>query len=329
MTDQQTPDPDQLLRAALAKPGWEPDSRARVRLAVENEWRVASGATRLDLMRIRRRWYVALAAAASIALAGVALRALNPQSDGALFGTVSRLSDGTLQQHVAPLWDRGLGEGGVVRVGYRLQARGSALITLAPRGNLRVAAGSALDITDATAVTLRHGTIYLDDPPERLPGDTLRIVTAAGVVEHAGTAFEVLSTNDYVRIRVREGRVRLSAGPASVQADAGTELRAVPGAPVTRRPVATAGQAWQWTAALAPEIAIEGRPLIEYLQAVSREVGQPLSFADPQARESAQRIVLHGSVKGVPPLDALTQVMASTSLGHEISNGTIRVHSQP
>ena len=120
-------------------------------------------------------------------------------------------------------------------------------------GTIRVATGSRLYIATSTQLSLAHGLIYVDFPPGA--SNPLRITTVAGDIEHIGTAFEVMSDDQSVRIRVREGRIRFVGETATLSAAAGTELLAVPGAKIAQRSVDTYGRDWLWIAALAPESA--------------------------------------------------------------------------
>jgi hypothetical protein len=64
-----------------------------------------------------------------------------------------------------------------------------------------------------------------------------------------------------------------------------------------------------------------------FLRWVSRETGRPLNFADAKARQIADRTVLHGSVLHQAPIDAMSNVLATTSLTYEIRGNAIWVRS--
>jgi ferric-dicitrate binding protein FerR (iron transport regulator) len=142
-----------------------------------------------------------------------------------------------------------------------------------------------------------------------------------------GTEFEVLSNDQIVRIRVREGQVQLRNASQQTLIDAGTQLTANRDGDLTRTPIASYGRDWLWVAALAPDYEIEGQPLVNFLQWAARELGRPLKFADDHAREVADHTILHGSIKGREPLDALSSVLSTTSLTYEIRGDTIWVQS--
>ncbi len=319
---------ERALSDALATPTWEAADRERVRAAVGQEWRATTLAARPRPRTILRHpWYSALAAALAVFALGFLVR--GTVHSGAVIGQVARVLDGGVEVRYWLIRHRTLAFGDPVRIGDQLTAHGQVLLSLAQGGTLRIAAGTSVVFPGATQVGLEQGLIYVDCPTRPVTCDWLRVTTVAGIIDHVGTAFEVLSDERAVRIRVREGRIRFVGRSAALYAEAGTELLAAPGERVAQQPIATYGRDWLWTAALAPDYQIEGRPLIEFLQWASRELGRPLEFADARAQQVANQTILHGSIKGVDPLDALAQVLATTSLSYEISGGTIRVHSSP
>jgi hypothetical protein len=319
---------ERALSDALATPTWKPADRERVRAAVGHEWRATTLAARPQPRTILRHpWYLGLAAALAVVALGLLVR--GPVSSGAALGQVARVLDGGVEVRYGLVRHRALAVGDPVRIGDRLTAHGLVLLTLAQGGTLRIAAGTTVVFPGATQVGLEQGLIYVDCPAHPITCDWLRVTTVAGIIDHVGTEFEVLSDEQSVRIRVREGRIRFVGRSAALYAEAGTELLAAAGGRVALQPIATYGRDWLWTAALAPDYQIEGRSLIEFLQWASRELGRPLEFADAHAQQVANQTILHGSIKGVDPLDALAQVLATTSLSYEIASGIIRVHSSP
>jgi len=183
-----------------------------------------------------------------------------------------------------------------------------------------------LKLTSASGIFLRHGKIYLDFPPTTHSG-AFDVSTRVGTIEHVGTAFEVLSNDEAVRIRVREGRVRLRHESQTTLLEAGTQLTADRAGNITRATVPPYGRDWMWVAALAPDFEIEGRSLVEFLHWVARELGREVKFADPHTQEIAERTILHGSIKGREPMDALNSVLWTTSLTYEIRGDTIWIQS--
>jgi ferric-dicitrate binding protein FerR (iron transport regulator) len=346
MTDERSRNPDprsreeELLAAALQTPALTRDALERVRCAVEREWRAATAADEVaghaatgsasavkprTGFSPRLRWFAA--AAGLVAAVGVAWWIAGPPAPTALVGSVSRMGEGALSVLSAGLPRRDIAQGGQLRVGDRVSSQGPALIALARGGTLRISARSEFTVGSPSRISLEHGLIYLDIPPAAGAGNPLRILTNAGAIEHIGTEFEVLSDDEAVRVRVREGRIRFVGRTDTVVADAGTELLAAPGKSIVQRPIDTYGSEWLWTAALAPDYEIEGSSLIGFLRWVSRETGRPLNFADIKARQIADRTILHGSVLHQAPIDAMSNVLATTSLTYEIRGNAIWVRS--
>jgi hypothetical protein len=327
MTERRSPDDDPALSDALRTPGLSDADLERIRTAVAREWRAAGAVAGDRALNVRLRWIAFAAAAALGAATVVLLMTRNPDQTIAI-GSLSKANDGGLEVDTGLFRHRILEARGALRAGDRLTARGAALITLARGGSLRVAAGTQLELTTPAKVSLERGLIYLEIPPGA-PANPVRITTRNGTIEHVGTEFEVMSDDRAVRIRVREGRIRFHIQSTMVVADAGTELLATSGNAVSSRPIDTYGRDWLWTTTLAPDYEIEGQPLIGFLQWVGRELGRRVDFDGSRTRQVAERTVLHGSIRGQPPLDALSNVLATTTLAYELRGDRIWIRPGP
>lgn len=321
---------EQLLTSRLVALPLSSQALERVRIAVGQAWQTAPaprGSVRIQRgVWVWARW-VGLAVAASMVAATLALITLRPAVEREQFGSLARDTGGGLEISKGLFRYHRLHVGEAVQVGDTVSARGSALVVLARGGTLRVGPGSVIAVVTASELTLKHGVIYVDKPLGLAEFGRLHVMTRAGLVEHVGTEFELKSDYQVVRIRVREGQVRYFGASGARLADAGTELLASSEGRVTSQPVSTFGPDWEWTTALAPEFAIEGRPLGEFLQWVSRELGRTVTFADARARESASSIILHGSIQDETPSEALANILATTSLAFELADGTVRIRS--
>jgi hypothetical protein len=314
---------DRTLTDLLRAPPLDPQALERIRVVVENEWRTSTVLHRRT--RGVRRWGWASLAAAVVVIAVTTAWFAKFAVEPAVFGSISRFEGkgSDVRFHL----------GARLRAGDTVKADGPMLVLPAAGGSLRIAADSTVRITSPADIRLERGKIYVDLPQARAASARLTVWTRAGLIEHVGTGFEVLSDDAGVRIRVREGRIRLKSLPGAtsrsnvVLADAGTELLAASGGAIVQRPVATYGADWLWIASLAPVYEIEGQPLLDFLQWVSRELGRRLEFGDSHAHDIAARTILHGSIRDHEPLDALTNVLATTSLRYEILGDAIRVNS--
>jgi len=66
---------------------------------------------------------------------------------------------------------------------------------------------------------------------------------------------------------------------------------------------------------------------MEFLVWFSRETGRKLELTDDEARKQTATILMHGNVHGLSAMEALSAVMAATTLRFELPEGAIRVSS--
>jgi len=322
---------DRALREGLRTPALSADAMQRIRMAAQQEWRAATRTESPEVLgSAKRRWW-SLAAAASVAvLAGIVgwnVFLANPMNDGAVAGQVARFdAPGIVEPHFLRR-DTFLAQGAPLRAGQMLDVRGDTLIELAGGGNLRLARATMFEVVAANAVKLEHGELYVDIPPGSRGSDRFRVVTPAGEFRHVGTQFAVAIINGATRLRVREGSVLWHADKGDSTVPAGTEVVIDSKLTVTRRPIGTAGREWAWTESLAPEFEIENRPVADFLVWFSRETGRRLELADEEARAQTAAILMHGNVHGLTAMEALSAVMAATTLRFELPEGAIRVSS--
>jgi hypothetical protein len=315
---------DHYLGKALQNPALSSEALARIQAAVRQEWETVHRTERRGRSRVKL-WASLAAAVGSIAL--LLAWVMRPAPTPALFGSVSRIENGPALLDSPTVQHRALRAGDVLRSGDELTAHGVGLISLPLGGNLRVSADTVIQVLGQSDVELLRGMIYVDHPPTAAASSQLRVHTRAGTIEHVGTAFEVFSNEQIVRLRVREGRVRLRNTGHDVMASAGMELVATADGHVSSGPWPLNGDSWRWVASLAPSYEIEGKALLAFLEFESRELGYQLVFADTHSREVAERTILHGTVRGREPLDAVASVLATTSLSYSIHGNTLQVHS--
>ena len=121
------------------------------------------------------------------------------------------------------------------------------------------------------------------------------------------------------------GRVSSSCEwPAIGIGTGGTEITFSASGAVTR-PIAPHGPEWDWTASVAPPGEIEGLALSVFLERIAREHGWQLRYADAALANEASGIILHGSVNGLPPREALAITITTSGLSHRLENGELVV----
>jgi transmembrane sensor len=295
-------DEARLARLMQAAPRGTPGAAARARAfeAVHAEWRELQ-ARRAGAAR--RRAGFAAASIAVAALGGVLWMQYFPPSIASadrLFGNVSvsgaPLEAGTRLRHGARL---------------ATAAGSGVLLRYSPDLTLRLDAGTRVTLADAGNLQLEQGRVDV----VVTPGVAVPFVvhTAAGDVHHVGTRYVVNVSGAGVEVAVREGAVRIDAGKGVARAAAGELLQIAPGGAVARRAL-TDDAAWAWVAKLPTPVVIEGRTLAQFLRWYAAETGRRVDFADAGTRARAASAVLHGSVDGLPPAQALAIVVASVDL---------------
>ena len=315
---------DRDLNEALRTQPLSAEALARIHAAVQKEWADSGAGSHRPTLR-RRVWVAIAAGVCSIALL-LGWIARSPPTP-AVFGSISRIENGEAILGSKGVQRRSARVGDALHSGDELTAHGIGLVLLPAGSNLRISAETVINFLGPSDIELLRGMIYVDHPPAAAATTLLRVHTRAGTIEHVGTAFEVFSNEQIVRVRVREGEVRLRNAGHDTIAAAGTEIVATPDGIISHGSVPLSGEQWRWVSSMAPPYEIEGRPLLDFLEFESRELGFRLVFADPRAKQVAERTILHGTVRGREPLEAVSSVLATTSLTYSIHGNTLQVQS--
>lgn len=202
-------------------------------------------------------------------------------------------------------------------------AAGPAALRLAGATSLRLDAGTRARLVSASLIDLERGAVYLDSGGEG--SGAVAVQTPLGIVREIGTQFEVrlLAETAALRVRVREGEVRVERGDASYPAVAGVELTLRADGRVTRQEVAGHGSPWNWVLQAAPPLEIEGKTLQEVLDQVARETGWTIRYADESLAASAGSIAVHGTIGHLRPDQALDVVLPGAGLRYEMVEGVV------
>jgi ferric-dicitrate binding protein FerR (iron transport regulator) len=200
-------------------------------------------------------------------------------------------------------------------------------VTLVGGGLMRLKAGARISTTSAQELELESGTVYIDIDPAH-PHGTLSVRTPYGLVQHLGTQFEMTLLAAALRVRVREGAVRVIRSDLAT-ASAGQEILLGATGIVQRRIIATDGPEWDWVQEPPSAFVAEGQPVLALVLWTGRETGRRLEFADDRTRQIAERTILHGSILGLSPNEALRAMLATTTLQAEVGPGVIRISPSP
>ena len=273
---------------------------ARVRAGVHQAW-----AHEIRRRRVRRMLLVvpaSLAAAAAIVVAVYITRATEV-APAAVVGT-SR-------------------DGRHVRAGEWIVTDSAArtAIRTATGTSVRVDAGSRVRLQTDTIVELTSGAVYVDTA-EGAPA--LEIRTPYGTAIDIGTQFEVRLVAEALRVRVRTGAVAVKRDRESIQVGPGTEVT-LTSQGAESRTVSRFGAEWEWAASLAPAVPMNGRPLAAFLADLSREHGWVVRYADAALAREASVIVLHGSVEGLQPAEAVSVALTTAGLSFTLEHGELLI----
>ena len=274
--------------------------------------------------RNRRRWIGALAASVALCAIGLAVLHVPPFATVTTQAAVAHLLRGELAIRMPGRTDwRPLQPGVVIDNGARLRANGpaGAVLSLSTGGFVRLRTSTELALTSGAHLQLVAGSAYIDSGA-RTPDELIVIETALGTVRDIGTVFEVKSSPEALRIRVREGRVLVDSPGrgGSLESRAGQELQLHADGATQRSRVPTAGPEWEWAEALAGAPVVDGKSLLGFLEWVAHESGRVLEFQSAGDRQQAAAVLLHGSVPDLRPLDALELMLAATDFEYTLSD---------
>jgi ferric-dicitrate binding protein FerR (iron transport regulator) len=352
----------ELIRLAGHRPQPAAWRAARVRTAVEAEWR---GAVRRRDRRTLLQW-VALAVAASTVLvltgkwmmpAPAASHAANAIVIVAHLARATGLV--TIAENRTDAW-RLLAPGSSVSSGaaIRTDAQSRAALTLAHGQSLRLDMDTQIVVETESRIRLDRGSVYLDSgvhldsgrpgaAPLATAGEAVtasgpdlagaaaragrreiagvEVVTPFGTLRDVGTQFEASLIGSGLRVRVREGEVALMHRDVRVAATRGESVSVARDGTVTRGSTPIAGPEWAWTSAAAPTFQLDEAPLVDFLNWVAREEGWDWRFADTAVQQRAAGVVLHGSIDKLTPAEALDAVLPTCGMGWHLDAGSLMI----
>jgi len=287
--------------------------------------------------RAQRRAFGAIAASFVLVSTAALFVAYLQRASVPIIGRTDRII-GTVQLQTSPgdQWmalrdsTQGLSAGSQMRTG----AGGRVGVMLASGVSLRLADATEVVLESGSRVRVLTGKIYLDTStgyPQgaaNIAGDARRIevITAAGTASDIGTQFEVQYRDDAYRLRVREGHVLLQRTSGRVDGSAGEQLSIDARGTLERTRMPAQDTAWEWVESVAPAPDIDNKPVTVLLTWVARETGKSIRFDKPDVERRASTTILHGSIRDLAPLDALSAMLATTNLEHVLlGDGTILI----
>ena len=127
---------------------------------------------------------------------------------------------------------------------------------------------------------------------------------------------------------MREGEVRVDTGGVAHAPPRAASCASPPTA-ARGAPRGADDPAWRWAASAAPAPEIEGRTLSWFLDREVREMGLRWRLVEPRPERSPGEIVLHGSVAGLTPEEAIEVVLTGSGLRGVRTGGELLVAAVP
>lgn len=273
----------------------------------------------LDEVRRARRIRAARLAAVSLAAAAMlAITVLPWRRDTAT--PTSTFTDVIIATH----------NGTPLRVGSALQTDSTTrtALRLASGIEVRLDTNSEIAFAGPSTVFLTRGAVFVDTGSATGPNRSIDIRTPLGTARDIGTRFEVrLIEGSLMRVRVRDGIVRVTTTRGADNAERGIELVASDNGGITRAKAPVTGDEWDWITLAAAPFDLDGRTLADFLAWVTREGGWEIRFQTDALARSASTIVISGSVDGLTPEQALRSVLATCGLTHRRDGDIVTIQA--
>jgi hypothetical protein len=306
----------ELIRSVGRRAQPPPEDYERILHASRQAW------MRAVRQRSRRRWTLALAA--GVALLGVSLatlHVLDSTPGGAVVARLTISHGAVFASDDVGKAGRWLTDAGVpILDGTRLRTDASsrAALHLDSGVSLRLAASTDLLLRPGNRIELFSGRVYLDTGAQR--GGHVELATRFGTLRDVGTQFEVLATGDGLRVRTREGVVRLTRDSEreSLECAGSEELRLDSHGHIERGHIAPHDPEWAWAAMLSEPPRGAQLPLVHFLEWVARETGRQVHYDSPETEARVRRVVLHVISMDLAPVDALDVALASTDIEYTL-----------
>ncbi|MCI0417388.1 FecR family protein [bacterium] len=306
-----------LLRMGGSRPSIPEDVRSRVQSAVHAHWKQNLNA------RSQKKFLIFFsgAIAASILICVLVWQFMTRETANPVSVGIVENLQGTVLKDTK---NEPLVRGGTLMSGTTLQSgeTGRLLVRMLRGVSLRLDVNSRLHLKSESVYVLEQGAAYLDC---NRSGGSIALVTPMGTVRDKGTQFEVRLQEGKMQIQVREGSVLLEQNGAEKTVAAGSRLIVDENGSAFFSTISSYGSDWNWISEVAPGFPMEGLSLIEFLNWVTRENGWSLQFAEPSMRDSASKVILHGSVKDLSPQQMLSAVLPVCGLTYSVENGVLAV----
>lgn len=283
-------------------------------------------ATVIERKRQRRRGLWSGMAAALVLVFAGSLYLRQPAPAPLAFELLNTSADNLLFSAGRPARTPQAGE--LLKPGSRVETAAGGFMAISYNGyDLRIGAQTRLRL-DRGQIELQQGRIYLDD---QAAAEGILVQTALGSVRDIGTQFIVEFSDRGLTSLVRRGTIVLERGAEQVTAgaDGAERVSLAPDGKLMRTPASGIGEEWRWIYDSGPGFTLEGASVYEFLRWSCDESGHTLRFLDRAAEVYARTTVLHGTLGGLDPEQALAPVLLSTHLRASTVANELRVALTP
>jgi ferric-dicitrate binding protein FerR (iron transport regulator) len=298
--------------------------------AYERALAAASEVWRTKLRRRRRRTAFTLAASIAALTVGavIAVRSLDSPTPAAEpIAQIARVIGAVrIRTNFASDWTELHEDTGLLPAGTTIRTDAASKLALQVDDvSVRIASNAEIVLDSRSQLRLVRGKVYVDTGAASGPG-RMSVITGAGAVSDVGTQFEVQYDRAGYHVRVREGEVLLRHDARRQRGHAGEQLSIDASGAIRSTPISPDDPAWRWVHALASAPDVDNQPLAVVVAWVERETGVTVRYATPAIERRAMTTILHGSIRNLEPLEALSVMLATTDLQHEVlADGTIMI----
>ncbi len=203
-------------------------------------------------------------------------------------------------------------------------------------GSLRIDENTVVVFEKVNQIYLQKGRVYFDSKDilsqqPQTEAEEFLIRTDSGLIQHIGTQYMTEVTTDGTTVSVREGRVSVASDQGNRRAEIGEQLSIADSGAMSVTKIDGFDNQWQWIEKTTPAINLDGRPVSQALNWVSRESGLTVVFASDAAEFLAASTELRG-LQGqldLEPTRALELFMLTVDLDARIDGGSIVVSEAP
>jgi hypothetical protein len=319
-----------LLKLAGRRSVPDPSYMAAARVAAREEWArvVKRRAWRISLWKVSAAALIFVASGTAIWFA----RRQSPASVSVPSAAIATLQivTGSVIVTSSEFSERVVAHAGMRLIrGARVETTegGRAAFSVGSNGSIRLDRSTVVVLDGAERLRLDQGAVYVDTGTGSHES-ALRVQTALGIVDHLGTQFEVRLDDRTLRVSVREGSVAVEHRGTRSTSHAGQRLIFAADRPVERQTIETFAADWSWTTGLASRFDLEGATVPRFLDWASRELGMTWAYGEPAMRRRVDRIVLHGSIEGLTPDEALAAVLPTCGLTFYRERGRMIITAQ-